>query len=262
MNPTWLRSDGDDTYDDTYEVTPADTRPQVPRTPAPDARDTRRAVTGLTGPPRRGGPGRWLLVIGLVVLGSTLVALLLLGRLVSGFNPFDRDTVDRTQPAVLLAVRDLAEFHAATGEFQVIVDSEDTVRNLPRQIAGERTLFVAVGTVDAAVDFSDLGEDAVAVDDARERVTIRLPDAELTEANVDPDRSYVFSRERGLLDRLAGLFSDSPTDDQPLYRMAEGRLERAATESGLVELANRNTEAMLRSLLTSLGFRDVTVVFD
>jgi hypothetical protein len=259
MNRTWLRSDGDRAQDDTYDVTPADTRPRIPTAPAPEAHD---APPVIAEPRRRGGPGRWLLVIAMVALGTMLLALLLLGRLVSGFNPFDRDTVDRTQPAVLLAVRDLAEFHAATGEFQVIVDSEDTVRNLPRQIAGERTLFVAVGTVDAAVDFSNLGDDAIRVDEARERVTIRLPDAQLTDANVDPDRSYVFSRERGLLDRLAGLFSDSPTDDQPLYLMAERRLERAATESGLVELANRNTEAMLRSLLTSLGFTDVTVAFD
>jgi hypothetical protein len=255
MDRTWLRNDGDETYD----MTPADTQPRVPRAPAAEPREP---VSVVPERGRRRGPGRWLLVIGMITLGATLLALLLLGRLVSGFNPFDRDTVDRTEPAVLLAVRDLAEFHAATGEFQVIVDSEDTVRNLPRQIAGERTLFVAVGTVDAAVDFSNLGDDAVTIDDARDRVTLRLPGAELTEANVDPDRSYVFSRERGLLDRLAGLFSDSPTDDQPLYQMAERRLERAATESGLVDLANRNTEAMLRSLLTSLGFTDVTVAFD
>lgn len=206
--------------------------------------------------------GRWLLTIGLVLLGGVLVVLLLLGRLVSGFDPFNRQTVDRTQPAVLLALRDLARYHAATGEFQVIVDTEDTVRNLPRQIAGERTLFVAMGTVDAAVDLSSLGEDSVTVDDARERVTVRLPGAQLTEARVDPDRSYVFSRERGLLDRLAGLFSDVPTSERELYRIAERRLEQAAADSGLVDLANRNTEAMLRSLLTSLGFTDVTVVVE
>jgi hypothetical protein len=211
---------------------------------------------------RRGGPGRWLLTIGLVMLGLVLLALLLLGRLVSGFDPFNRDTVDRTQPAVLLALQDLSQYHAATGEFQVIVDTEDTVRNLPRVIAGERTLFVAVGTVDASVDFSGLDAQAVTVDEARSRAAIRLPGAQLTEATVDPERSYVFSRERGLLDRLAGLFTDSPTSEQPLYQMAERRLERAAEDSGLVELADRNTEAMLRSLLTSLGFTDVTVTFD
>ncbi len=226
----------------------------------PPRQDRTRPVPAA--PAARSTVGRWLLAAGLVLLGGVLVVLLLVGRLVSGFDPFDRQSVDRTQPAVLLALRDLSEYHAATGEFQVIVDTEDTVRNLPRQIAGERTLFVAMGTVDAAVDLSDLDEDAVTVDDARERVTLRLPGARLTEARVDPDRSYVFSRERGLLDRLAGLFSDTPTSEQELYQLAERRLERAAADSGLVDLADRNTEAMLRTLLTSLGFTDVTVVVD
>lgn len=212
---------------------------------------------------RRGGTlGRWILTVGLVLLAVALITLLLLGRLISGFNPFDRETIDRTQPAVLLTLQDLAEYRAATGEFQVIVDSEDTVRNLPRQIAGERTLFVAVGSVDASVDFSALESGAVTIDETRERATIRLPGAQLTEAAVDSDRSYVFSRERGLLDRLAGMFSDNPTSERELYQIAERRLERAATDSGLVELANRNTEGMLRSLLSSLGFTDVTVTFD
>ena len=201
------------------------------------------------------------MVILLVLLAVGLLAMFLLARFVSGFNPFDRTDVDRTQPAVLMALQDLSEYHAASGEFQVIVDTEEQVRNLPLAIAGQRTLFVASGKVDAAVDFSQLGPDAVDVDDDRERVTIRLPQARLTEARVDPDASYVFSRERGLLDRVAGVFSDSPTTEQELYQAAEARLATAAADSGLVDLAERNTEAMLRSLLTSLGFTEVVITF-
>jgi hypothetical protein len=201
-------------------------------------------------------------VIVLVVAALGLLALFLLARFVSGFNPFERETVDRTQPAVLLALQDLSEYRAATGEFQVIVDTQDQVRNLPLAIAGERTLFVAGGTVDAAVDFSNLGPDAVVVDDDRQRVTISLPAAELTEATVDPDNSYVFSRERGILDRVAGMFNDNPTSERELYQTAEAKLETAAVDSGLKDLAERNTEAMLRSLLTSLGFTDIVVTFE
>ena len=210
--------------------------------------------------PRR-SIGRVIATIVLAALALGLLALLLLGRLIAGFDPFDRETVDRTQPAVLLALQDLSRYHAATGEFQVIVDSEEQVSNLPLALAGERTLFVATGTVDAGVDFSDLGPDAVEVDDERLRVTITLPPAELTEATVDPDASYVFSRERGLLDRVAGVFNDNPTSERELYLTAEAKLETAAEDSGLRELAERNTEAMLRSLLTSLGFTDIVVDF-
>jgi Protein of unknown function (DUF4230) len=228
-----------------------------------DAPTQRLARAEPTTPPQRprGGIGRWILVIVLVVAALGLLALFLLARFVSGFNPFERETVDRTQPAVLLALQDLSEYRAATGEFQVIVDTQDQVRNLPLAIAGERTLFVAGGTVDAAVDFSNLGPDAVVVDD-RQRVTISLPAAELTEATVDPDNSYVFSRERGILDRVAGMFNDNPTSERELYQTAEAKLETAAVDSGLKDLAERNTEAMLRSLLTSLGFTDIVVTFE
>lgn len=214
-------------------------------------------------PPRRGGGiGRAILTVLLILAAVIVLGLLLLGRFVSGFNPFDRETVDRTQPAVLLALQDLSQYRAATGEFQVIVDTAEEVDNLPLAIAGERTLFVAQGSVDAAVDFSGIGDEAVDVDDARERVTITLPAPELTEARIDPDSSYVFSRERGLIDRLTGLFEDNPTNERELYQLAEAELEDAAQASGLTDLARTNTEAMLRSLLVSLGFTDVTVSFE
>ena len=213
-------------------------------------------------PVRRSSTGRWILILFLVLFAVGLLAVLLLGRFVAGFNPFNRATVDRSEPAVLLALQDLSEYHAATGEFQVIVDAAEQVENLPLQIAGERTLFVASGTVDAAVDLSGLDADAVAVDEDRGRVSIALPAARLTEARVDPDRSYVFERQRGLLDRVAGLFSDNPTSEQELYQLAEDKLTAAADDSGLEDLAQQNTEAMLRTLLSSLGFTDVAVSFE
>ena len=197
----------------------------------------------------------------LVVAAVGLLALFLLARFVSGFDPFNRETIDRTQPAVLLALQDLSEYRAATGEFQVLVDTQDQVRNLPLVIAGERTLFIANGTVDAAVDFTNIGSESVDIDQTRERVSITLPPAKLTDPEVDPDKSYVYSRERGIIDRLTGVFNDNPTSERELYQLAEDKLQAAAADSGLVDLAERNTEAMLRSLLTSLGFTQIEVTF-
>src|ERR671924_137361 len=37
-------------------------------------------------------------------------------------NPFAEQTVDRSGPAVLQSIRDLQEYHAATGNFQQIID--------------------------------------------------------------------------------------------------------------------------------------------
>jgi hypothetical protein len=204
------------------------------------------------------------LVVGVVVL---LAALLAVSRLTdlrlwpSLPNPFASREVDRSQPVLLKAIVDLKVYKAASGNFQVLVDLEESARGVPLLIKGERTLFVAAGTVDAEVDFSTIDRGAIQVSADGRSARVTLPRAHLTRARIDPDRSYVFSRERGLLDRLGSVLSDNPTSERRLYQLAEDRLEAAATESGLVERAEQNTRAMLESMLRSLGYRDVTVTF-
>src|SRR5215216_4442548 len=57
-----------------------------------------------------------------------------------------------SRPAVLQSIRDLSEYHAAGGHYEVVVDiQKDTP--LPSGLLGERTLFVGVGDVDSIVDF-------------------------------------------------------------------------------------------------------------
>jgi hypothetical protein len=200
---------------------------------------------------------------GVVIAASVIVVLFVLGRIdVFDFipNPFERREIDRSQPALLERLSDIAEYRAATAELQVIIDVEDDVRFLPSLIAGQRVTFLAGGTVDAAIDFSDL--DATAVDVDGDDVTITLPAATIVDVDVEPDRSYVVNRDRGLLDRIGGVFTDNPSGEQELYQLAEEKLRAAADDSALVARAQRNTEKMLKTLLRSLGFDEVTIVFE
>lgn len=176
-------------------------------------------------------------------------------------NPFSEKTVDRSPPAVLRALEDLSEYRTATGYFQVIVDLEEDAKYLPAFVRGERTLFVATGTVDAAVDFSTLGQGAIEVSNDRRRVRVSLPAAHITEPRVDPQRSHVVSRERGILDRVGSVFSDSPTGERHLYLLAQKKMQGAAEEGDIVRRAEQNTRAMLDSMLRSLGFTEVRVDF-
>ena len=117
----------------------------------------------------------------LVVLGLPRAVRLPLRRLGEGSDPGVRDpfgtaTVDRSGPAVLKSIENLRDFRAASGHFEVIVDVE-RMRASFRQIKGERVLFVAVGSVDAGVDFRGLEEDAVDVSDDGKGVTLELPPA-------------------------------------------------------------------------------------
>ena len=176
-------------------------------------------------------------------------------------NPFATRTVDRSGPVLLTSLTDLARFEAASGTFSEIVDVEKDVPGVPSLVAGERTLFVAHGSVEAYVDFAGLDEDAVTVSADGERVDLVLPPAALSEVRVDPDQSYVVSRSRGVLDRLGGVFSDSPTSERELYRAAERKMSAAAVSGGLQERAEDNTRSMLVGLLGTLGYTDVRVTF-
>jgi len=206
----------------------------------------------------------WAVVFVLVALGLWLTFGALGGCLSfpSFDNPFRTETVDRSSPVVLEAIQDLQRFEAASGHFEVIVDVEKDTRFVPSAIRGERVLFVAVGTVDAGVDFSGLDDNAVDVSSDRTRVTLELPRAVLFGARVDPERSYVYDRDRGLIDRVASIFRDNPTSERELYVLAEDKLVAAAQSgSGLLARAERNTHATLVALLRALGFEQISIRF-
>src|SRR5690349_3515103 len=149
---------------------------------------------------------------------------------------------------------------AATGSYQVMVDIEKDAKYIPAFLKGERTLFLAQGSVDAGVDFSGLGPGAVTVNPDHS-VTISLPHATLSKPVLDTDASHVVDRDRGLLDRIGSVFSDSPTGEQGLYAAAEPKLRAAADESALVAKADQNTTAMLQKFLGALGYDHVNVAF-
>jgi hypothetical protein len=84
----------------------------------------------------------------------------------------------------------------------------------------------------------------------------------LAPAVVDPAASRVVGRERGLLNRVAAVFQDSPTGEQEVYRLAQARLNAAAKASDLASRGQENTRQMLITLGRSLGFHDVSVTFE
>jgi hypothetical protein len=200
-----------------------------------------------------------LLLAGLAGLG-VIAVLLVIGPL----NPFGTDTKDRSQPVLLKSLQDLSDYHAATANMQVVVDVEQDAKLLPSFIKGERTLFIAAGNVDAAVDFKALAKDpdAVKVSKDRRSVELTLPAPRLLEPRLDPDRSRVYDRDRGVLDRVEDALSDRPGDEQPLYRLAEDKLAAAAAaDPKLLQTAERNTRSMLEGLLRGLGFENIKINF-
>ena len=202
-------------------------------------------------------------VLALAVIAALVVLVVALVGAVGSLNPFAEDTKDRSGPALLKSLEDLSEYRAASANLQIVVDVEQDNTLLPAFLRGERTLFVAAGTVDAAVDFSGLSKDGVKVSDDRRSVAITLPAATLTEARLDPSRSRVYDRDRGLFNRVEDLFADNPADEQPLYELATRKLTEAAkADPELRKRAQENTQRMLEGMMRGLGFERVTVRFE
>jgi hypothetical protein len=176
-------------------------------------------------------------------------------------NPFGETTTVRSQPPLLKSITALSRYEAASGTFQVVVELSRQISFLPSFLAGSQTLFIGDGTVIAYVDFSGLKSTAIQVSQNRTAVTVRLPNAQLEPATLNVNQSYVFAEQQGLVNRVANFFSGNPNSQQEMYILAEHKIEAAARGSALRADAQKNTMAMLDGMLTSLGFRHVTVLF-
>jgi hypothetical protein len=214
---------------------------------------------------RLGGNWIWLVRTPLAIAAATAAVLVggfaaLVALLPQVSNPFEESEIDRNQPVLLQSIQDLSRYEAAAGNFQVVIDLEKDVRFLPSWVRGERTLFVAAGTVNAYVDFSAIDDGTIQI--SGEAAHITLPAPALDRTNLDSERSYVFAQERGLLNRIESLFSDNPGEQRELYVLAEQKIQAVAQESGIIERAEQNTRSMLVGMLRSLGYTSVTVTFE
>lgn len=254
---------GPDTARDTGPHTGPDTAPDT--VPAAGEVPIRHAtLDDDSGPGLLARLGGAAVAVAIGLAGAVLILTWLLGRSVSALNPFDEQTVDRSGRAVLLQLNDLKTYQAASGYYEIVIDQETDVENLPAFLAGERVIFVAAGSVDASVDFAGLGSGNVTVNADRTEASIALPAPVLGAARLDLERSYVADHRRGLRERLADAVDTQGggTNTEQLYRIAQARLaEAGARTDELKARARTNTRAMLTSLLTSLGFREVTVTF-
>ena len=195
------------------------------------------------------------------LLAATAFALMAANLLPKLRNPFATETTDRSGPVLLQSIQDLSKYVGAQGNFQVLVDLQENKQYIPNFVFNERTLFVGVGAVDAYVDFSGIGEDAVVISPDGKSVDIKLPAAQLEKPSLDVDKSYVFAQERGIVNAIGDLVGNDPNKEAQLYQLAEDKIAQAAESSELRARAETNTQLMLESLVRGLGFERVTVTF-
>lgn len=206
--------------------------------------------------------GRITAIVAAIVAAIALVLVLSAVHLLPTLrNPFQTTTTVRSQPPLLKSITSLSRYEAASGTFQVVVDLSKQTSFLPSFIAGSQTLFVGDGTVIAYVNFAGLKGRAISVGSGR-TVTVRLPSAQLEPAVLNVSQSYVFAEQQGLINKVANFFSGNPNSQQQVYVLAQQKIQYAARTSALRADAQRNTTAMLDSMLASLGYKHVTVDYD
>lgn len=194
-------------------------------------------------------------------VGGVVIAVLLglLGSLTDFIhfsNPFGESTTARSSPVLLKSITDLKRFEAASGEFQVVVEVQNSSW-LPSFLAGSDTFFLGDGTVNAFVDFSNLDAKHVVVSADRLSATITLPKPVLDPTALDVHKSYIIGQQEGVFDRL---FNNDPNSVQPLLVEATKQIDGAAQKSSLFSVAEKNTTQMLQTLLHSLGFTGTIAV--
>ena len=201
-----------------------------------------------------------LLVAALAAVALLIVALIVA---VGSLNPFGTDTKDRSEPVLLKSLENLSDYHAATANMQVVVDVEQDAKLLPSFIKGERTLFVAAGTVDAAVDFRGLSRDpdAVKVSDDRSAVTITLPAPKLIEPRLDPSARASTTATAGSLNRVEDAVLGPPGRRAAALPARDEKLSDAAKADPKLRKRRAQHPLMLEGLMRGLGFEQVTVRF-
>jgi hypothetical protein len=240
-----------------YPVPDEATGPAAP--PPPSSPDG----TAEDSPSRPSGFARLLIFTAFVfaLIVAACLGLRAVHVLPSFSNPFAGKTTDRSQPVLLQSMRDLSRYVAADGTFQVIVDLQEDKNNIPDFLINDRTLFVGSGTVEEYVDFGSLSTNAIKVDETKKSVQVTLPPPQQSTAALDMDKSYVVAEQRGLLNRIGDAFKNDPNKQQKVYQLAQQRITDAAKSSGLDQRAETNTQKMLESLFTRLGFTSVSVTF-
>ena len=162
---------------------------------------------------------------------------------------------------MLQQIRKLEEFTAAEGTFTQDVDLEQDAKYLPDFLKGERVVALVTGTVRATVDFSDLDEDAIEVDESTDTIRLTLPEPGAERRRhrrgLGPDHR---PRPRPVRPGRR-LLRGQPDRRRPAVRGSRAQGRAPQRESDLVEEGQPNTEQWLKTFLGAAGFEHVEITW-
>jgi hypothetical protein len=149
---------------------------------------------------------------------------------------------------IINQIRPLARLETIQYTVEKVITAE-VGQNSLAPLFGDRLLFVGHGYVTAGIDLKYISSKDLVVEDGMIKIT--LPEAEIFDATLDNDKSYVYDRETGLLTH--GDINLETTARQA----AEDQIRQAALDDGILAQAQANAETFMQSLLNKLGYTQV-----
>lgn len=152
---------------------------------------------------------------------------------------------------IINQIRPLARLETIQYTVEKVITAEVGQDSLA-PLFGDRMLFVGHGYVTAGIDMKNISTQDLVIENGM--IKVRLPVAEIFDATLDNDKSYVYDRDTGLLTH--GDINLETTARQA----AEDQIRQAALDDGILTQAQANAETFMESLLNKLGYSQISFI--
>lgn len=200
----------------------------------------------------RGGAPYWLVVILAVALGGVAAGAAVY---VSSGRATTSNVEVKPTNDVLVAIKDLSRLECTEVQVEKVVDLSDRQNVFGLLETEDALLLVAAGSAIIGVDFDKMQPGDASFNEETRTAKLRLPAPELLSSRLDPDNTYVYRRETGVLAKRNEQLETRGRKE------AINAVERAAKTPEAMERAKRQAERQLTALLLQLGAKKVEITW-
>lgn len=208
----------------------------------------------------RSGSGALLSVLLALILGAVLVALFvhharagLAGRLAAYITGESVTVI--SDRAVVNRIQSMNRLETVVYSLDTVVEGDESNTILPDALTGDHLLMIVEGKTIAGIDMSQLKPENVTITEAgaSRDIRIMLPPSQVFLTTIDNDHTRVYARETGLFVKA------DPSLESKTRAKAQGQLQEAALNDGILDAATKNARATVTAMLQGLGFAHVEV---
>jgi len=199
------------------------------------------------------GAPYWIVILLATALGALAVGA---GMWIIGLrNAAPANVEVRPTNDVLVAIHNLSRLEVTEVQVEKVVDLSDKQQMFGFLETEDAMLLVAAGSATIGVDFDKLEPGDATFDEDTKTARLKLPPPELLNSRLDPDNTYVYKRETGVLAKR------NENLETRARKEAIAAVERAAKTPEVDERARKQTERTLTALLTQLGAKHVEITW-